>query len=93
MDTETASEIIKSAAKNKCYLIDSMSLKAPKPNKEIRPFLKDGLVEDWNLYEKVLDYTLGKHLKCDASKHPILMTEPVVSILPLYTCILPTKSF
>jgi actin-related protein len=78
MDTGTANEIIRPSLKNKRYLIESMSLKTPKPNVEIRPFLKDGLIDDWNLYENVLNYVIGKHLKCDASKHPILLTEPVV---------------
>lgn len=78
MDTETATDIVKSS-KKKRYLIDGMSQRTPKPNMEIQPFLKDGLVDDWNLYENVLQYVLGKHLKCDASKHPILMTEPVTN--------------
>ncbi len=78
MDTGTANEIIRPSLKNKRYLIESMSLKTPKPHVEIRPFLKDGLIDDWNLYENVLHYVIGKHLKCDASKHPILITEPVV---------------
>lgn len=77
MDTGVPNEIIKPT--NKRYIIDNMSLKAPKSNMEIRPFLKDGLIDDWNLYENVLNYILGKHLKCDASKHPILMTEPVTN--------------
>lgn len=78
MDTGTTSESIRPALKNKRVLIDSMSVKAPKPNMEVKPFLKDGLIDDWNLYEDVLNFILGKHLQCDASKHPILVTEPVV---------------
>lgn len=63
----------------KKYLIDTMSVKSPRPNMQIQSFLKDGLVEDWDLCEKVLQYIFGKHLKCDASKHPILMSEPVTN--------------
>jgi actin-like protein 6A len=80
MDTGAATEIIRPASKNR-YLIDSMSTKNPRPHMEIKPFLNNGLIDDWNLYENVLQYILNKHLKCDASKHPILMTEPVVSYL------------
>jgi len=76
MDT-SANEIIK--PKSKRYLIDSMSIKTPKADMHVRPFLKDGLIDDWNLYENVLQYILGKHLKCDSSKHPILITEPVTN--------------
>lgn len=79
MDTGANSESIRPALKNKRVLIDSMSVRAPKPNMEVRPFLKDGLIDDWNLYEDVLNFILGKHLRCDASKHPILVTEPVTN--------------
>ncbi len=61
------------------YLIDTMSIKSPRPNMNVQSFLKDGLVEDWNAFEKVLEYAFVKHLKCDPSKHPILMTEPVTN--------------
>ena len=65
-------------ANSKRYLIDTMSLKAPNPNMEIQSYVKDGLVDDWDAFERVLDYTFTKHLKCDPSKHPILFTEPAV---------------
>lgn len=80
MDTsgsESTKPIIRQTQKR--YLIDTMSIKSPQPNMNIQSFLKDGLIDDWDLCEKVLHYLLGKHLKCDASKHPILMSEPVVS--------------
>lgn len=79
MDTGSTTEIIKQASK-KHYVIDSMSNKKPRANMEIKPFLNNGLIDDWNLYENVLQFILNKHLKCDPSKHPILMTEPVVSL-------------
>jgi actin-related protein len=69
----------------KKFLFDTMSIKAARPHMQVQSFLKDGLVEDWDLFEKVLNYTFGKHLRCDPSKHPILMSEPVVGILFLYS--------
>jgi actin-related protein len=61
------------------YLPDVMSIKAPKADMNVQSFLKDGLIEDWDLFERVIDYTFDKHLKCDPSKHPILFTEPVTN--------------
>ena len=66
---------------NKKYLLDALSVRAPKPHMQVQSFVKDGHIEDWDLFEKVLDYTFSKHLVCDPSKHPILFTEPVVSHL------------
>lgn len=64
----------------KRYLIDPMSLKTPKPHMNIQSCLKDGLIEDWDLFENVMQYTFGKHLRCDPAKHPILMSEPVTNM-------------
>ncbi|RNA06276.1 actin 6B, partial [Brachionus plicatilis] len=71
-------EIIKAESKSeKKYFLDSMSIRTPKPNMNVQSFVKDGLIDDWDTFEKVLDYTFGKHLHCDPSNHPILFTEPV----------------
>ena len=82
MDTSTngVSESIAEAKDRpqKRHFIDAMSIKAVKPHMNVQSYLKDGLIDDWDLFEKVLNYTFGKHLRCDPSKHPILMTEPVV---------------
>lgn len=67
------------SSSSKRYLIDTMSVKAPKPRMQVQPMLKDTLVEDWDLFENVLQYTFGKHLRCDPAKHPILMSEPVTN--------------
>ena len=74
-------ETIKSSESKfeKKYFLDSMSFRVPKANMNVQSFMKDGLIEDWEMFEKVLDYTFGKHLNCDPSNHPILFTEPVVS--------------
>lgn len=64
---------------NRRYLLDPMSYRAPKPNMQVQSFLKDGLVNDWDMFEKVLDFTFLKYLRCDTSQHPVLFTEPVVS--------------
>lgn len=80
--TNTNGDTIRSSETNKPskkYYLDAMSVRTPKPNMQVQSYLKDGLIDDWDLFEKVLDYTFGKHLRCDPSKHPILFTEPVVS--------------
>lgn len=77
----TNGEIIKSSeSKNeKKYFLDLMSFRTPKPDMKVQSFVKDGLIDDWDILEKVLDFTFAKHLHCDPSNHPILFTEPVVS--------------
>lgn len=36
------------------------------------------IVEDWDLFEKVVDYTYTKHLRSVPSEHPVLMSEASV---------------
>lgn len=38
------------------------------------------LVEDWDLFEQVLDYSYSKHIKSESQFHPVMMSEPAVSI-------------
>ena len=37
-------------------------------------------VNDWDLYEKLLDHVLARHVKTESEYHPILMSEPPVSM-------------
>jgi hypothetical protein len=36
-------------------------------------------VNDWDLYQKLLDHLLARHIKTTADLHPIMMTEAPVS--------------
>jgi len=40
------------------------------------PYGKDGLVEDWELVEKLWDHTLKKCLLVHPTDHPMLVAEP-----------------
>ena len=37
------------------------------------------LVNDWELYQKLLDHLYKKHIKAASELHPVLMSEPSVS--------------
>ncbi len=69
-----------SQTKSTKYFHDTPSIKAPKKDMNLKPILKDGLVDDFDLFEKVLDYSFKRHLRCDPSNHPVLFSEAVVSI-------------
>ena len=53
------------------------------------------VVEDWDLFEKVVDYTYTKHLRSVPSEHPVLMSEASVRHLkysPLWLGNIPADS-
>ena len=39
-------------------------------------YLFSRLVEDWDMFEKMVDYMYESGLKANADEHPILMSEP-----------------
>ncbi|XP_065654026.1 actin-like protein 6A isoform X2 [Hydra vulgaris] len=47
----------------------------PISNKEIVNPLKDGMIEDWDLFEHLLNHIYKEHIRDDSSAHPVLMSE------------------
>ena len=44
----------------KKYHIDTCALNYPKKDMEIETYMKDGMIENWDMFEKVLDYSYKK---------------------------------
>lgn len=42
---------------------------------EIVSLMKDGMIEDWDMFERLTEYTYKQRLHALAEHHPILMTE------------------
>ncbi|UYV65742.1 ACTL6A [Cordylochernes scorpioides] len=62
-------------APQKKYFFDTNSLHVAKRGMEAVTFLKDGMIEDWDAFEKSLDYLYEKHIRSDPHLHPVLMSE------------------
>lgn len=49
---------------------------------EIVGYMKDGMIDDWDVFEKILDYTYAKCIKSESEFHPVLMSEaPVILVI------------
>ncbi|OTF71005.1 Actin-like protein [Euroglyphus maynei] len=57
------------------YIFDTPGIKSPRSHMELTTFLKDGMIDNWDLFEKMLDHIYEKHLNLDASLHPVLFSE------------------
>lgn len=69
--------IFQQEEKDRKLYYDSTYLNVPRSGVEIvSPMGKNGLVENWDIYENLLDYTIRKRLHSDPEFHPILMSEP-----------------
>ena len=40
--------------------------------------MKDGMIDDWDLFENVLNYAYSQCVKSDSELHPVLMSEAPV---------------
>uniref|UniRef100_A0A0B6YSV1 Actin, cytoplasmic n=1 Tax=Arion vulgaris TaxID=1028688 RepID=A0A0B6YSV1_9EUPU len=60
---------------SKRYLIDTVYMKHPVKDMELTTFLKDGMIENWDIFEKVMDYVYSQSVKSEANLHPVLMSE------------------
>ncbi|XP_063587332.1 actin-like protein 6B [Penaeus indicus] len=59
----------------KKYFIDTVALHVPRKGCEVSNYMKDGMIEDWDTFEKVLDYSYEKCIKSEPQYHPILFSE------------------
>lgn len=46
--------------------------------------MKDGMVEDWELFENFMDHIYNYALHAEPENHPMLMTEPAVTLYTFY---------
>uniref|UniRef100_A0AAZ3SCI5 Actin-like protein 6A n=1 Tax=Oncorhynchus tshawytscha TaxID=74940 RepID=A0AAZ3SCI5_ONCTS len=57
------------------YFIDTNQLRVARENMEVMSPLKNGMIEDWDSFQAILDHTYKMHFKSEPSIHPVLMSE------------------
>uniref|UniRef100_A0AAZ3RHY5 Actin-like 6A n=1 Tax=Oncorhynchus tshawytscha TaxID=74940 RepID=A0AAZ3RHY5_ONCTS len=57
------------------YFIDTNQLRVARENMEVMSPLKNGMIEDWDSFQAILDHTYKMHFKSEPSMHPVLMSE------------------
>lgn len=51
-------------------------------------FILSNAVEDWDTFEKLLDYMYAKDIKSESALHPVVMSEASVSQIAMYILVL-----
>ncbi|KPJ16271.1 Actin-like protein 6A [Papilio machaon] len=64
------------------HYIDVTEIHVPRPGMEIQTYIKDGQVDNWDLFEKMLDYCYSKVIRSPPEHHPALFTEAVWTTRP-----------
>lgn len=57
------------------YYIDTTFLNVPRSSMEIQSYMKDGMIDNWDLFEKVLDYAYKRVIMSESELHPVLFSE------------------
>lgn len=55
--------------------VDTMALAYPREGVEVSPYMRDGMIDNWDLFEAVLDHAFEKVLKSESEEHAVLFTE------------------
>uniref|UniRef100_A0A1I8IJI1 Actin n=1 Tax=Macrostomum lignano TaxID=282301 RepID=A0A1I8IJI1_9PLAT len=50
-------------------------ISVPRPGMEIQALCKDGMIEDWDLFESTMDYLYKHELQCASEEHPLIASE------------------
>lgn len=64
------------------HYIDTNVLCVPRNGMKVVSYMKDGMIEDWDLFEKVLDYAYDKCIQSESKYHPVLMSESPSNLRP-----------
>ena len=74
MDVD-GSKIDTQNVQKKKYAVDTVALHFPKKGMDIGTYIKDGMIENWEMFEQILDYSYDKIIKSESDQHPVLFSE------------------
>ena len=57
------------------YYVDTTYINVPRSNMEVQTYMKDGMIDNWELFEKVLDYVYARVVQSESEYHPVLFSE------------------
>lgn len=75
MDIETKMDNNNVTQGGKKYYVDTNYINVPRSHLEVQTYMKDGMIENWDLFEKVIDYTYAKIVQSESVYHPVLFSE------------------
>ncbi|KAM9444706.1 actin-like protein 6B isoform 3-T3 [Clarias gariepinus] len=57
------------------FYLDTTALHVPRAEVELISPLKNGMIEDWEGFQAIMDHIYSKHIKSEPGLHPVLMSE------------------
>ncbi|XP_055919214.1 actin-like protein 6B [Eupeodes corollae] len=75
LETKSDNNITQNNNDARKYYVDTTYVNVPRANMEIQTYMKDGMIDNWDLFEKVIDYTYSKVIQSEPEYHPVLFSE------------------
>ncbi|EYC43788.1 hypothetical protein Y032_0481g2268 [Ancylostoma ceylanicum] len=75
VEMKEGAEPDKNIKKKRNIFIGTTKIIVPRAKTTIQNFMKDGMIEDWDMFENLLDYSYNEVLHSEAQYHPALFTE------------------
>eukprot|EP00094_Tigriopus_californicus_P004305 TCALIF_04150-PA protein Name:"Similar to ACTL6B Actin-like protein 6B (Homo sapiens)" AED:0.05 eAED:0.05 QI:191/0.5/0.66/1/1/1/3/0/457 len=73
--TTATSQQIGAGPQEKNFHLGVVALAAARKAKETMSYVRDGMIEDWDVFEKVLDHAYKNVIQSEAELHPVLFSE------------------
>eukprot|EP00048_Salpingoeca_helianthica_P017647 m.238366 g.238366 ORF g.238366 m.238366 type:complete len:430 (+) comp21743_c0_seq1:111-1400(+) len=74
METDASAPAGAAAAKP-IYSVGVQHFSTPRPEMQMKKPLKDGLIDDWDVYEQLIVHSYKSVLRCESNERPIMMAE------------------
>lgn len=68
-------DVDSSNVSKKKFHIDTGALHFAKKGMDVSTYIKDGMIENWEMFEQLLDYSYNKIIKSESEYHPVLFSE------------------
>ncbi|CAI5449249.1 unnamed protein product [Caenorhabditis angaria] len=63
------------AKREKNFFIGTTKITVPRARTTMEGYMKDGMIDDWDLFEKLVEYSYDNVLYSKSAEHPVLFTE------------------
>ncbi|KAH8236246.1 actin-like protein 6B [Drosophila serrata] len=74
-ETKTDNNATPNNSDQRKYYVDTNYVNVPRSHMEVQTYMKDGMIDNWDLFEKVIDYAYANVIQSEPEYHPVLFSE------------------
>ncbi|EDW86280.1 uncharacterized protein Dwil_GK17246 [Drosophila willistoni] len=74
-ETKTDNNVTPGNSDSRKFYVDTNYVNVPRSHMEVQTYMKDGMIDNWELFEKVIDYAYANVIQSEPEYHPVLFSE------------------